>query len=219
MLGTHTILGCACSEPKSTASTNRCTKEAPRRRCLTTDLSTTIDNTRSLPHFCADMHCCRDVRVELRSGSQINKISESMADSLGVNIVIDDYGYDEYVVGMCGSDYDYECDDRSISVPEMSERMTDVVGLTSFTLRYHGMELWFDGLVMKDESMNVSIIAGTPFMEVNDISVKPSKGQVMFSNGTTYMYNGNDLDLSSSQPECSHTLPAAVSFTIFTHDN
>ena len=44
----------------------------------------------------------------------------------------------------------------------------------------------FDGLIV--ENLDVEILAGTPFMESNDIAVRPAKRQVILGDGTTYLY-------------------------------
>ena len=44
----------------------------------------------------------------------------------------------------------------------------------------------FDGLIV--ENLDVDILAGTSFMESNDIAVRPAKRQVMLGDGTTYVH-------------------------------
>ena len=98
---------------ESTAST-RCTAEAPTRWCpiglglaaAAAELSKTVDNRSPPPYFVASLaHQGVNVNVEVRSGSEINMISESLADALELDIGIDDYGYEDYVSGY---DYEYE---------------------------------------------------------------------------------------------------------------
>ena len=176
-----------------TAST-RCTAEAPTHWCPTgvaaaaAGLSKTIDNQSPPPYFVANLgHPSVTVKVEVRSGCEINMISESLADALGLEIVIDEYGYEDYVSGD-----EYECgdDDKPHCMKEMSgSSMDDVVGLTAFTLHRNGCELWFDGMVMKDESLNDDLlVAGAPFMEANDISVRPSRHVITFSDRSVFVY-------------------------------
>lgn len=47
-------------------------------------------------------------------------------------------------------------------------------------------EFSFEGLVV--ENLNAELLAGTLFMEANDISIHPAKHQVILSNGATYLY-------------------------------
>ena len=45
-------------------------------------------------------------------------------------------------------------------------------------------EFMFDGLVMA--ALDVDILAGIPFMEINDIAIRPSKRQIVIGGNTTY---------------------------------
>ena len=44
----------------------------------------------------------------------------------------------------------------------------------------------FEGLVVED--LDVDILAGTPFMSVNDIAVRPARRQVILGDGSTFTY-------------------------------
>ena len=44
----------------------------------------------------------------------------------------------------------------------------------------------FEGLVVED--LDVEVLAGTPFMEANDIAVRPAKREVLLGNGSIYTY-------------------------------
>ena len=80
--------------------------------------------------------------------------------------------------------------------------MDDVVGLTAFTLHRNGFELWFDGMVMKDKSMNDDLlVAGAPFMEANDVSVRPSRYVITFSDGSVFTYGSVADDYHSRECE------------------
>ena len=61
-----------------------------------------------------------------------------------------------------------------------------VVGETRLSFTRDNQEFSFEGLVV--ENLDVAILAGTPFMEANDISVRPAKRQVILGDGTTYVY-------------------------------
>jgi len=69
-----------------------------------------------------------------------------------------------------------------------------IVGETRLTLTRDGREFQFEGLVV--ENLDVEVLAGTPFMESNDISIGPAKHQVILGDGTTYVYGsqGRSLD-------------------------
>ena len=81
------------------AASTRCAAEAPLHRCPVAGLSKTVDSRNPPPYFCASLGQ-EVVKVEVRSGCEINKISESKADDLGLDIVIDEYGYNDYVVNV-----------------------------------------------------------------------------------------------------------------------
>jgi len=44
----------------------------------------------------------------------------------------------------------------------------------------------FEGLVVED--LNVEVLAGTPFMETNNVAVRPAKREVHLGNGSVYTY-------------------------------
>ena len=44
----------------------------------------------------------------------------------------------------------------------------------------------FERLVVED--LDVEVLARTPFMEANDIAVRPAKREVLLGNGSTYTY-------------------------------
>ena len=51
-----------------------------------------------------------------------------------------------------------------------------VVGETCVSFTHANQEFSFEGLVV--ENLNVDVLAGMPFMETNDISIRPAKHQV-----------------------------------------
>ena len=62
-----------------------------------------------------------------------------------------------------------------------------VVGETHLTLSRAGKHLTLDGLVVED--LDVDVLAGTPFMITNDISVRPAKGQVLIQGSEILAYH------------------------------
>ena len=62
-----------------------------------------------------------------------------------------------------------------------------VVGETHLTLSRADKHLTLDALVVED--LDVDVLAGTPFMITNDISVRPAKGQVLIQGSETLAYN------------------------------
>ena len=61
-----------------------------------------------------------------------------------------------------------------------------VVGETRFPFTRGGHTFIFEGLVV--ENLDVDVLAGTPFMESNDIAVCPAKRQVILGDGTIHNY-------------------------------
>ena len=61
-----------------------------------------------------------------------------------------------------------------------------VVGETRISFTRDNREFKFEGLVV--ENLDVDVLAGTPFMELNDIAVRPAKREVTLGDGTTYTY-------------------------------
>ncbi|XP_070576935.1 uncharacterized protein [Ptychodera flava] len=65
----------------------------------------------------------------------------------------------------------------------------NVTAETKFLLTCDGVKFTFEGLVV--ENLDVDILAGTPFMEANDISIRPARRQVTLGDGSTYTYGSN----------------------------
>ena len=61
-----------------------------------------------------------------------------------------------------------------------------VVGETRFPFTRGGHTFIFEGLVV--ENLDVDVLAGTPFMESNDIAVRPAKRQVILGDVTIHNY-------------------------------
>ena len=73
-----------------------------------------------------------------------------------------------------------------------------VVGETSLKFTRDGHEFLFEGLVV--ETLDVDVLAGIPFMEVNDITIRPAKHQIILRDNTTYVYG------SLANPSKHHTV-------------
>ena len=58
------------------------------------------------------------------------------------------------------------------------------VGETCLSFTRANQEFLFEGLVV--ENLDVDLLAGMPFMETNDILIRPAKRQVTIGDGTTY---------------------------------
>ena len=163
-------------------------------------------NTNSRPYFPAVIRGNLDevLRVEICSGSPINLVKQSTAEALGLEIVVDDFGYDDYV-----------------DAPQSFVFPSGVVGLSCFTLVHTGYKLWFDGFVIEDDvglvidDMHVDILAGAPFMEQNDISVRPSKHRISFGDSKVFTYGGYE-----SQTTCTCVVsPPRTSTSVTENEN
>jgi hypothetical protein len=64
-----------------------------------------------------------------------------------------------------------------------------ILGEINIVLSRNGRELGLDALVVED--LDVDILAGTPFMVTNDISVRPAKAQIMISNAEVIHYGSH----------------------------
>ncbi|KAJ8369657.1 hypothetical protein SKAU_G00096850 [Synaphobranchus kaupii] len=70
-----------------------------------------------------------------------------------------------------------------------------VVGETRISFTRGDRVFQFDGFVVVD--LDVDILAGTPFMEANDVAVHPAKREVILGDGTIYKY-GSSVPAESS---------------------
>ncbi|XP_033119239.1 uncharacterized protein LOC117118681 [Anneissia japonica] len=66
-----------------------------------------------------------------------------------------------------------------------------VIGETSIVFTRDGKEFKFEGLVV--EKLDVDVLAGTPFMELNDIAIRPARRQIILGDGTTYVYGSRPI--------------------------
>ena len=66
-----------------------------------------------------------------------------------------------------------------------------IVGETSIPLTRDNNTFTFNDLVV--ENLDVEILAGTPFMETNDITMRPATHLITLSSGTTYTYGSTNI--------------------------
>ncbi len=104
------------------------------------------------------------IRIVIDSGATGNMIRANTASRLGVKVVE-------------STQSAHQADGAS---------PLDVVGETRFIVTNGNRQFQFEGLVV--ENLDVDILGGTPFMEVNDISIRPAKRSIIFSDGETYIY-------------------------------
>ena len=100
----------------------------------------------------------------------------------------------------------------SITTSSQSARQADghspleVVGETSIAFTREGIQLHFEGLVV--ENLDVEVLAGTPFMEVNDIAVRPA-GRTVLIRDTSYQYGSTEVMLPAVQATCYPQSPSS----------
>ena len=64
-----------------------------------------------------------------------------------------------------------------------------VVRETNMMITRDGHKYILEALVV--ENLDVDILAGVPFMEVNDVTVRPAKREITFKGDTVYQYGPN----------------------------
>ena len=69
-----------------------------------------------------------------------------------------------------------------------------VVGETRLALSRADERLTLDALVVED--LDVDVLAGTPFMIANDISVRPAKREVLIQGSEVILYNSQPSVIS-----------------------
>ena len=87
-----------------------------------------------------------------------------------------------------------------------------VIGETRFQLTRDNISFHFEGLVV--ENLDVEVLAGIPFMTHNDISIRPSKRQVLIGDDLTCTY-GSPSSVGKPSTKGVHVLRASVSTTIW----
>ncbi len=106
-------------------------------------------------------------RITIDSGATANLISKSMVDTLGVTMT------------------------RSSQSAGQADGISKlkVLGETKFTLSRGEHRLHFGGLVV--ETLDVPILAGTPFMETNDVHIRPARFEVHIGENTVFRYGSS----------------------------
>jgi hypothetical protein len=104
------------------------------------------------------------LRITIDSGATGNMIRASAATRLGVKI-------------MPSSQSARQADGSST---------LDILGETQLILTRDNNRFVFDGLVV--QNLDVDVLGGTPFMDRNDIGVRPAKRQILLGDVPTYTY-------------------------------
>ena len=89
----------------------------------------------------------------------------------------------------------------------------DVVGETTLSFTREGKSFVFEGLVI--DNLDVEVLAGTPFMEHNDVSVRPAKRQVCVGDDMVISYGSRrPTDNASHAVRRAHVLRAPSHSTV-----
>ncbi len=140
-----------------------------------------------------DEFCGHDmVRVTIDSGATGNMIRQSTAVRLG-----------------CDINKSYQ----SAHQADGSSPLT-TIGETSICLTRKNNKFAFTGLVV--QNLDVEPLAGTPFLEINDVAIRPAKRSISLADGTTYTYGTTDNALNRHAIRCAHvllTLPCGLTST------
>ncbi|CAG2241165.1 unnamed protein product [Mytilus edulis] len=92
------------------------------------------------------------------------------------------------------------------------------VGETRLTFTRDKHQLYFEGLVF--ENLDSDILAGIPFMEKNDISIRPARRQVLIGNDCVYKYGSSANGTSNCAVRRAHVARApSDSTTLWPGDN
>ena len=119
--------------------------------------------TRQSPYMDV-FHGHRVVRITIDRGATGNMIRHSTAKHLGFPII-----------------------SRAQSVQQADgSSQLQVVGEIRTSFTRDNTDFTFEGLVVED--FDVEMLAGAPFMEANDVAVRPAKREVLLGNGSTYTY-------------------------------
>jgi hypothetical protein len=151
--------------------------------------STLRVQVRQSPHMTA-FYGHQVANITIDSGATGNMIRLSSAKALGVNI------------------------QRSTQSARQADGMSplSVAGETRFSVTREDHRFYFEGLVV--ENLDVDILAGIPFMEENDITIRPAKQQIILGNGTIYSYGCASTDDSSHSVRRIHLLRAPAKKSI-----
>ena len=136
------------------------------------------------------------VTVTLDTGAETNLIKHSLAHFLGVKIR------------------------KSTQTARQADGVTplNIVGETSFTVSRDGVDLLLEALVVSD--IDVEILAGTPFMITNDVSVRPAKSEITLNGSITLKCDREVIQSSAHGVRCVRAcvLRASQSTTLWPGD-
>ena len=135
--------------------------------------------------------CCghHTVRVTIDSGATGNVIRHSTALRLGCEI---------------------KSSSRSAHQADGTSTLA-IIGENTVRLTRKNHTFSLCGLVVKN--LDVEVLAGTPFMEVKNVTIRPAKRIITLSDGTTYTYGTTDESLNRHAVRRTHVLRAPPTST------
>ena len=144
--------------------------------------------TRQSPYL--DMfHAHHPVRITIDSGATGNMIRHTVVQRLGCRVTPSS---------------------QSVHQADASSPL-HVVGETRLSFTREHRTFTFEGLVV--ENPDEDVLAGTPFMETNDIAVRPAKRQVILGDGSIHNYGSHQPAAVSSAARCAIVLRSPPSST------
>ena len=81
-----------------------------------------------------------------------------------------------------------------------------ISGETRVTFSQNDVEMFFEGLIV--ENLDTDILAGIPFMERNDIAIRPAKHEISLGNKSTVTYSSSSNPLDHHLIRRTHVLRA-----------
>lgn len=141
-------------------------------------------NTKQSPFF-KSFYRHHPLRLTLDTGAETNMIREAVAKSIGAKI------------------------GKSSQLARQADGVTplNVIGETHLTLSRDGTDLQLDALVVAD--LDVDVLAGTPFMSTNDVSVRPARHEITIGETTVIQYG-----FQTSGNEQYHTVRRAHAYVL-----
>ena len=152
--------------------------------------STRRVNVKQSPFFKA-FYEHHPIRLTIDTGAETNMIKASIAKYIGAKI------------------------SKSSQTALQADGVTplNVLGEIHITLSRSHTNLHLDALVV--EELDVDVLAGTPFMIINDISVRPAKHHIVLGDGTSIHYGeARGSDTTHHAVRRTHTLRAPSTHTI-----
>jgi hypothetical protein len=88
-----------------------------------------------------------------------------------------------------------------------------VVGETRLQFTRDSTTFAFESLVVED--LDVDILAGIPFMEINDVSVRPSKREITTGDKLVHSYGSSPSNAQTKSRDHAHVLRATATDTVW----